>query len=49
LKKDLNLGNKISDIFLDQVVYPEDAKLERKIELKETSFGKQKEQEKSIV
>lgn len=49
LEKDLHSGNRVSDVFLDDVIYKEDAKLNRKINLRETSFGKQAQQEKYLV
>lgn len=41
MDKDLDLGNEVSDVFLDQA-YHEEAKIDRRIQMDDTSFGKQK-------
>jgi len=41
MDKDLDLGNEVSDVFLDQA-YHEEAKIDRRIQMDDTSFGKEK-------
>ena len=49
LRTDLAMGNKVSDVFLDDVVFPGATEVKRKMDLKETSFGRQQQQQRSMV
>lgn len=42
LDRDLGEGNKISEVFMDEKVFPVEAKIDKKIQMEETSFGRQK-------
>lgn len=49
LEQDLEMGDKVSDVFLDESVFPQEAKVERRLLYSETSFAKQDQQIRDLT